>query len=192
MKINRIEEVMGVQLQADMVEGRFGLLCKNNVAVADYGSSADFRLPGIRVPISADEAEQARFCVTWAVDNRKPPYLVTMPNFEPAFRYGWDKSTQFPASVTYYNTYPGYQDSMTIPSGTPVLAYGVGTYTIPSGQYIANANLHNPGAFVIIANTAEDTTDAGKPKYQATNDARVIGVVEHWDSATGDLTIRVK
>lgn len=190
MRINRFEEVLGVMPQAAIVEGRFGLLVKNNSASYDFGSRTD--LPGFRVPATADEAEQARFVLTWAVDNRKPPYLVTTPNASPSFRYGFDGSAQFPASVTWYNTYPGYQESVEIPSGTPSLAYGVGTYTIPSGQYIANANLHNAGAFVIVANTAEDTTDAGKPKYQATNDARVIGVVEYYDSATGDLTIRVK
>jgi hypothetical protein len=190
MRINRFEEVIGVMTQAQVVEGRFGYICRNMADSYDYGSRSD--LPGWAVPASADQAEQACFVITWAVDNRKPPLFVSHPDVQPSFRFGWDKDANLPASVTLYTTYPGYQDGVTIPSGTPALAYGLGTYTIPSGGYIENASLHFAGAFVTVANTAEDTTDAGKPKYAATNDDRVIGIVEHYDSSNGDLTIRIR
>jgi hypothetical protein len=187
-----IAEVIGTVVQADVVEGRFGLLTKNNVATYDFGSRGD--LPGWKVPATADEAEAARYVITWPVSNSKPPYMVPQPNVGNSLRYGgFDKAANLPASnVTVFYTYPGFQDSVTIPSGSPALAYAGGTFTVPSGQYIYNVALKSPGAPVIVANTAEDTTDAGKPKYQSSFDGRVIGVVEYFDTSTYDLTIRAK
>jgi len=188
MRINDVEKVVGVIPQADVVEGRFGLFVANSDSY-NYGSRED--LPGFRVPADSAEAEAARWCVTFAVSNAKPPFYVAQPDFGFALRYGgFDQAENVPFSATVHMTYPGYKESQTIPSGTPALAYGQGIVTIPSGQYIYNASLRNAGAFVIVANTDEDTTDAGKPKYQATWDDRVVGTVEHYDTATGDLTIR--
>lgn len=189
MEINRFEEVLGVVPIANVVEGRFVLLTSHNTSY-DLGSRTD--LPGAKVPATAEEAKRARFCITWAVDNRKPPYYQPTPAFDFAQRGGWDQSENVPFDAEVWMTYPGYQNSRTIPSGMPSLAFGTGTYTVPSGQYIYDSNLTSPGSPVIVANTAEDTTDAGKPKYQATMDERVIGIVERYDSTTGDLTIRVK
>jgi hypothetical protein len=190
MRINRFDEVLGVIPVTSYTEGRFGLLTRNTVPTYDFGSGAS--LPGFRVPATADEAESARFCLTWAVTNAPAPYLVPQPNVGTSFRMGWDKSANLPASVTYYTTYPGYQESVTIPSGTLALAYGVGTYTIPSGEYVDNVALHYAGANVIVTAASESSANAGKPAYQFANDDRVIGVVEEYDSSTGDLTIRVK
>lgn len=191
MEINRFEEVLGCLVLADVVEGRFGLLAANSVDSIDFGSRTD--LPGFRVPATAEEAKRARFVITWQVDNREPPYYNPAPQMDWSMRKGgWDQEGNVPFTSEVWLTYPGYQNSKTIPSGTPSLAFGTGSYTIPSGQYIYNAALKNPGAPVVVANTAEDTTDAGKPKYQATMDERVIGIVEHYDTSTGELTIRVK
>jgi hypothetical protein len=190
MRINRFEEIIGVVPVTSIVEGRFGILTENTAPLANFASAST--LPGFRVPATADEAEGARFCLTWAVTNFPPPYMIGMPNVGNSFRYGWDKAVQFPASVTYYNTYPGYQDNLTIPSGVPSLAYGVGTYTIPSGEYVDNVALHVAGANVIVVATSESAANAGKPSYQFARDDRVIGQVEEYDSSTGDLTIRVR
>lgn len=190
MEINRLDQVIGVVTTADVVEGRFVLLTSHSKNY-DFGSLTD--LPGAKVPATAEEAKRARYCVTWAVDNRKPPYYQPMPAYSFALRQGgWDQAGNVPFSANVWMTYPGYQNSKTIPSGTPSLAIGPGTVTIPSGQYIYNVSLVVPGAPVIVANTAEDTTDAGKPKYQATIDERVIGYVEQYDSSTGNLTINIK
>jgi len=189
MEINGFKEVIGVIPQADVVEGRFGLLTSNAHSY-DLGSRAD--LPGFKVPATADEAEQAGYILTWAVDNRSAPFYQPIPAYTQALRQGWEQATNLPmTNTTVYTTYPGYMNSMTIPSGTPALAYHGGTFTIPSGQYIYNAALKNPGAYVIVANTAEDTTDAGKPKYQATSDDRVIGRVLYFNTSNSDLTIIV-
>jgi len=190
MRINRFEEIMGVVPQADVMESRLGLICRNLAGTYDYGSRE--HLPGWRVPATADEAEQACYFITWQVTQAKPPFYGGQPNSEPSFRYGWDQAVQFPAPVTLYTTWPGYQECLTIPSGFPSLAYGVGTYTIPSGCYIDNINLHFPGAYVVTANTAEDGAQAGMPKYQATSNDRVIGIVEDYEPGNGELTIRLR
>lgn len=191
MEINRFDEVMGVIPQADVVEGRF-VIIKANVHSYDFGSRAD--LPGCAVPATAEEAKRARYCVTWQVSNGKPPFYQPYPGFSWALRKGgWDQNSNLPlTSTTIYTTYPGHQNGVTIPSGMPSLAFGEGTYTIPSGGYIDNASLATPGSMVIVANTDEDTTDAGKLKYQSTMDDRVVGYVEYRDSSTGELTVRIK
>lgn len=190
MRINRFEEVIGVVPVTAVVEGRFGILTENTVPTWDFGSGSN--LPGFRVPATADEAEGARFCLTWAVTNVPSPFILPHPNVGNSFRYGFDASANLPAAVTYYTTYPGYQESMTVPSGMPSLAYGVGTYTIPSGEYVDNVALHVAGANVIVTAASESAANAGKPAYQFSRDERVIGQVEEYDSATGDLTIRVR
>jgi hypothetical protein len=191
MEINRFEEVMGVVPQADIVEGRF-VIIKANVHSYDFGSKED--LPGCGVPATAEEAKRARFCLTWQVSNGKPPFYQPNPAYNWSLRAGgWDQATNLPmTSTTVYTTYPGYQNGVTIPSGMPSLAFGEGTYTIPSGGYINNASLATPGSMVVVANTAEDTSDAGKLKYQSTMDDRVVGFVEHRDSTSGALTVRIK
>jgi len=189
MEINRFENVKGVVTADEVVEGRFGLLVANSVT-NDFGSLAD--LPGFRVPATAEEAKRAKYVITFEVTSQKPPFYVPVPHYDWALRNGgFDQATNTPFSATVHTVYPGYKNSMTIPSGVPALAFGEGTYTIPSGQYIYDANLRNPGSPVIVANTAEDTTDAVKPKYQATMDERVIGTVRYFDTSTYDLTIDV-
>jgi hypothetical protein len=95
-----------------------------------------------------------------------------------------------PFAATVYLTYPGYQNSVTIPSGTGALAFGAGTFTVPSGQYIYNAGLQVPGALVSVSYSG---ADAGKLQLQATYDADVVvGVVENFDSTTYDLRVITK
>lgn len=189
MEINRFEEVMGVIPTADVVEGRMGLVTSHTFT-HDFGSRTD--LMGFKVPATAEEAKRARFILTWAVTNQEAPYLVPVPSYSWAMRGGFNQASNVPFTTTVYMTYPGNQEGVTIPSGTPALAFGEGTYSVPSGAYINNVALVNPGAMLIVANTAEDTTDAGKLKYQSTMDDRVVGFVEYRDSSTGKLTFRLK
>lgn len=188
MEINRLDEVLGVIPTADIVEGRLGILVSHTFSY-DFGSRSD--LPGFRVPATAEEAKRARHIISWAVTNQEPPFYIPVPEVAWSMRQGFSRATNLPFSASVYMTYPGNQNGVTIPSGTPSLAFGEGTYTVPSGAYIYNASIVNPGALLIVANTAEDTTDAGKLKYQSTWDDRVVGYVEHYDSASGDLTFRI-
>lgn len=190
MEINRFEDVIGVVAQADTVEGRFVVLTTN---ASEPSKTENVDLPGAKVPATAEEAKRAKFCLTWAVDNRPAP-IVDWPSTSFDFRGGWVNSTAGPLTgVKMWLTHPGNQESQTIPSGYKALAYTEGTFTIPSGQYIYNASLTVPGAAVMVADTATDTAaEAGKPKYAASMAVGVIGFVQAYDSATGALTIRVE
>lgn len=187
MEIRIYEDVRGVVTTADVVEGRFGLMTTHSFS-HDFGSRTD--LPGFKVPATAEEAKIARFIVTWAVDNTPFPQYKPVPAYDFSLRQGFGAAGNAPFSATVYLSNPANQDGYTIPSGTPSLAFGRGTYTVGSGYYIASASLV-AGAKVIVANTAEDTTDAGKLKYQSTMDERVVGIVRQYDSTTKELTVDV-
>lgn len=189
MEINRFEDVIGVKLTEDIVEGRFVALCAHT---STGFMNTDTDVPGARLPINAEDAKRAKFCLTWAVDNREAP-IVDYPQTAYDFRGGWVNSSQGPLTgVKMWLTHPGNQQNQTIPSGYKALGYTEGTFTIPSGQYIYNASLIVPGAAFIIANVNDDGADAGKPKYTASMAAGVIGFTEKYDSATGALTVRVE
>ncbi|MCJ7720856.1 hypothetical protein MUO98_00400, partial [Candidatus Bathyarchaeota archaeon] len=181
MEINRFEDVIGVQLQAATVEGRFVVLVANTLGGTIMNTNED--LPGARIPATAEEAKRAKFCVTWAVDNRSTP-IVDYPSTTYDFRGGWVNSTAGELTgQTMWLTHPGNQESGTIPSGYEALGYTEGTFTIPSGQYIYDANIIVPGAAIIVANTATDTAaEAGKPKYAAAMAVGVIGFTETYDT----------
>jgi hypothetical protein len=188
MEINEFEDVLGVIPVEDVVEGRFVLLCAQTFTY-DFGSLTD--LPGVKLPDTADESKKARYILTWKVDNRSIP-IYAVPSFTYAQRGGWDQTANTPFSTTVYVTHPGNQNCLTIPSGASSLAYTEGTFTVCSGCYIDSAEIKVVGANIIIANTAEDGAgDAGKPKYQAAMDDRVMGHTRFYNSTNGALTIRV-
>lgn len=186
MEINRQDRVLGVIAQVAIVEGRFGLLVENSESY-DFGSKID--LPAIRVPATAAEAEFARYCVQFAVTDQKPPFYQTYPSYSWALRGGWDQASNVPFNADVYMTYPGHLQGKTIPSGAGCLAHTGGTYTLASGAYIYSTSITKHGAGLVVANTAEDTTDAGKLKYQSTFDDRIVAIVEHYDSSDGALTV---
>lgn len=191
MEINRFEQVKGVVAQEDMVEGRFVVLTGN--ASGGLIMNVDADLPGVKLPETAEEAKRAKYCVTFAVDNRPAP-IVDWPQTTFDFRGGFVNAQAGPLTgLKMWLTHPGNQESQTIPSGYKALAFTEGDFTIPSGQYIYNAALETPGAAVMIADAASDSADeAGMPKYTATMAVGVIGFVHHYDSDTGDLTITVE
>lgn len=187
MEINKLgEQIVGVVPVADVVEGLFGLFT-THIYSHDWGSYED--LPGFKVPATAEEAKFAKYIITWAVDERPTPIYATLPSRTWGTRGGFGQTANAPFSATVYLTHQGNQESLTIPSGTPSLAFKEGVFTVPEACYIASDNLHSAGAPVIVANTAEDGADAGKLKYQSTMDDRVVGVVRYYDSSTGRLTV---
>jgi hypothetical protein len=190
MEINRFEDVIGVVVQEDIVEGRFVVLTSNGLGGSFMNVDAD--LPGAKLPDTAEEAKRAKFCVTFAVDNRPTP-IIDYPSTVYDFRGGWVNAQAGPLTgVKMWLTHPGNQEGQTIPSGYKALAYTEATLTIPSGGYIYNAGLTVPGGAIIVANAADDTTNLGKLKFTATMAAGVIGFVEKYDSATGALTVRIE
>lgn len=183
------DNIISVIPTADVVEGRMGLLTTHSHSY-DFGSKED--RPGFKVPATAEEAKRAKFMIAWGEDNRETPIISPIPSTVFNTRNGYGSTANAPiTSATVYLTQPGHQEGLTIPSGTYSLAYFAGTYTVESGSYIYNAALENVGAPVIVANTAEDTTDAGKLKYQATMDERVVGLVIDFNSSTSALTVQL-
>lgn len=184
MEINRIMgDVKAVVATADVVEGRMVLLTSHSNSY-DFGSRSD--LPGVKVPATADEAKRARFIVTFPITYQEPPFYVPTPSMTYALRGGWDQAENTDFTAEVQTTYPGYKNSKTIPSGTPARAFGQGTFTVPSGQYIANAGLV-PGAAVSVSYSG---VNAGKLQLEATFDQSVVvGLVERLDSATQNLTV---
>jgi hypothetical protein len=186
MELNKVNgDILGVVATEDILDGKMVLLTTHSED-NDFGSLAD--IVGVKLPTSADEAKRARFVATWARDNRTPPYYVPMPAYAWALRMGWDQAANTPFSATVHVTYPGYKKAQTIPSGTACLAYGAGTYTVPSGTYIDHASL-TKGALLSVS-YAEATK--GKLQYQATFDADVVvAVIEDRNTTNGDLTFKV-
>jgi len=191
MEINSFQQVLGVMPTEDIVEGRFVLLTHHHFD-QDFGSEVD--LPGVKLPDTHDEATKARFILTWKVDNRATPFVVTAPHQSPDWseRGGWSSTDgEGPIDVEVYLTPPGNQNCLTIPSGVSSLAYTEGTFTVYSGCYIDSADIRIIGANICIADTATDgAAYAGMPKYHAENDANVIAETREYDSTTGALTIR--
>lgn len=189
MEINRIGgDVIGVQVKADIVEGRMVYLSGSG-ATYDFGSRTD--LPGALTPATAENAKRSRFIVTWAQDNRALPLYGTYPSLAiNSMRGGWDQATNLPmTSQTIYTTYPGNQDGVTIPSGTLALAFGKGTYTIPSGAYVASADIRVVGAPVTVA---YDAGNEGKLKYASAWDDSIVGTVEYYELASDKITVTLR
>lgn len=191
MEIRHYENIYGVIVVTDTTEGRFGVLTSHAFS-NDFGSDTD--LPAFKIPATAEEAKQARYLVTWPVENRKFPAVLSYPSMAFSLRYGgFDQAANLPATLTLYGTNPANQEGVTIPSGWHALAFKGGTFTLPSGAYVYNAGLTIPGAAVAVADTASDNAnDAGKIKYAATYSADTsIGRVYNYDATTGKLTVIV-
>ena len=178
--------------QEDIVEGRFVLFTTNNWSV-DFGSYAD--LPGVKLPDNDTEAGLARYCVTFTVPDRDKIngfYISPESSYSMAYalRGGFDQASNVPMTgMTLRLTWPGNQNSQTIASGTKVLLWGPdAVVTIPSGQYVYNANLHTPGSRLEVLNSGDDTTDEGKLGYAA---AGTIAEVVEFVNADSSLMVRL-
>lgn len=184
MEINKvIGDIVGVIAKEDLPEGRMVVFTSHTYDV-DFGSQTD--LPGAALPADADSGKRARHIVTWAVDNRKPPYFVPMPAYSWALRRGFGSAANVPFSASVWLTWPGMQKGQTIPSGFTCLAYGAGTYTVPSGNYIYSAGIKTPGALLSVSYAA---ATKGELQLAATFDADVVvAKVIEYESTTGDLT----
>jgi len=187
MEINQINGVIkSVVAVSGIAEGRMVFMTSHGFSQM-FGSLTD--LPGVNVPATADEAKRARFIVTWGVTSQKPPFYVPNPAFSFALREGFDQAANAPFAATVYPTYPGYQNGVVIPSGTPVRAFGAGTFTVPSGAYVDSASLHSAGCLLSVNYTG---ANAGLLQAEATYSDAVVAVVEEWDSATSALTFTTK
>lgn len=187
MKINHLDEVFSCVNLQEAYEGLFGVLTTHSV---DYNFGSRTDLPGFKLPATAAEASKARFMLGHAVTNVEPPIYEPAPYATYQLRQGFGGADTAPFNATVHVTPPSLTEGVPVASGAVALAFGAGVYTIPSGLYIDNASLV-AGAPVVVANTAEDgASNAGKLKYQATVDSRVIGFVVRKES-DGSLVVKV-
>lgn len=185
MEINHYgDTILGAVVVEDVVEGR--MLCLTaHTESEDFGSLSD--LPGARLPRSTTEAAASRYIVAFAQDNRKTPFYRDNPSFEFALRYGFDQAANAPFDPgLVYLTHPGNQDAMTIPSGSKVLLFGEGVYTVTSGNYIYSSEMEVPGSSLTVENTAG--ANRGKLKYSTSN---VVAEVVHFDGDDSSLTFKI-
>jgi hypothetical protein len=188
MEINHYgDTILGVVATEDIVEGRMILLTSHSFSY-DFGSLED--VPGAKLPDNATEAVRARYCITFAQDNRDTPIYEPNPHFDWALRYGFDQAANAPFSPTYvYLTHPGQQEGLTIYSGNACIAFGEGIYTVPSGAYVYSAELEIPGMPLVVCNANDDgAAHAGKLKYGASN---TVAEVYRFDSSTNRLTFKI-
>jgi hypothetical protein len=190
MEINHYgDTILGVVVMEDIVEGRFVCLDAHSVS-EDFGSKVD--LPGARLPDTDAEATRARYCVTFAVDNRDVPLYQTTPSYTFALRYGFDQAGNAPFTTQIFLTHPGNQIGMTIYSGWSALAFGEGIYTIPSGAYIYSANVQIPGTPLAVANTGDDgAASAGMLKEASGTTGTAVAEVVRYYTADGRLTFKI-
>jgi hypothetical protein len=188
MEINHYgDTILGVVATEDIIEGRMILLTSHTWS-KNYGSLED--VPGAKLPDNTTEAARARYCITFAQDNRDTPIYQPNPSFDWALRFGFDQAANAPFSPTLvYLTHPGQQEGLTLYSGEACIAFGEGIYTVPSGAYIYSAEVEIPGMPLTVANSGDDgASEAGKLKYSNSN---VVAEVYRFDSSTNKLTFKI-
>jgi len=186
MEINKYSDIVGVVLVKDTPEGRMVCLTPNTVAAHDFGSRSD--LPGAKAPENAAEALRSWYVVTWTVPEQSMPLYIPTPSLAFSLRHGgFDQGGNLPFNPTAVHlTWPGQKEQVTIPSGTPALAFGGGVFTAPSGSFTYNANLA-VGAYLTVS-AANDASD-GMLQYSASATG-AVAVVERFDLTDMKLTFR--
>lgn len=198
MEIRKYTDIVGAVVVEDIVEGRMVLLTAVGAAATGqpgsdlFGSRSD--LPGLKLPETEAEADLAKFTVTWQVSNSvaegEIKLFITQPSFDFALRQGFDLPANVPFNANVHLTYPGNQDSVTIPSGFQALAFDKGVFRVPSGQFIYSAAIELTGAQLSVANTADDGAgESGKLQVQSGGEA-VVAVTEQFRNSDASLTFR--
>lgn len=194
MEINKSSDITGVITTENIVEGRMVLLTSHPTYPNDLtGRLVD--VPGVKLPDTLAEAARATYCLTWKVENRKPPMLIPWigPFIPWALRKGgFDQAANTPmVNQTIYTTYPGYQESATIPSGTLALGFNCcgGEFTIPSGQFVYDPAMRTPGTRLRVCDAATDGAAVAGMLAVMISGAVAVAEVSRWN-ANSSLTFR--
>lgn len=186
MEINKWTDIIGVEANEDIVEGRMVVLTVPTGTTDDNQSFTHRGLMAIKLPTTEAEALKAKYVAAFALDNRPTPLIEGLPRYAWSLRRGgWDQTANLPASsLTLYMDHPG---NMTVPqtiaSGSLALAFDRGVFTVTSGNFIYSASLVR-GAPLSVA---YDATHKGKLQYASDG---AIGIVESFDSTNFTLTFR--
>jgi len=160
-----------------MAEGRFAYLTEGS----ERGAF------GVLLPSTSAQALLSNVCVAWPPTNQNPPFYIPTSDYTVAWSLRtFDQPANDPFDSEVNMIYPGFRANSTIPSGTFVRLFPVGSViTLTSGNFIASASLA-PGAPVSVAYSG---TTAGKPQYDASG---TIATVVYYDSDNLELTVRIK
>lgn len=180
MEINRLDNAIGAVALADIIEGSMVVLTNDG-----NGNLA------ARVPADSTEAADARWVAVWKQLNTPFPGPLAYPSIEWSMRPGGFDQAQnnSPMTQQVWLTPPNVQVGTTIPSGYD-LVLQQGVHTIESGRFVASPSLV-PGAKLEALNTGDDSTDAGKLSYTATDSATVAYVVKY-DATAQKLTFMTR
>lgn len=197
MQINKVSDVTGVITTEDTIEGRMVLLTSNPGYTQDIGPVNDLTgrlqdVPGVKLPDTLEEAARATYVITWTVEQRQPP-IIGWPAYGYALRQGFDQAGNCPVTGrTIYITWPGYQDSMTIPSGYYALGYNCcgGEYTVPSGHYVYSANVRVPGTRLRACDAATDGAEDAGRLAEVVSGSTPVAEVSRFNATTFELTFR--
>jgi len=202
VEINKSHDITGVITTEDIVEGRHVLLTSHPGygTIAGEAGVQDLtgRLidePGVKLPDTVTEAGRAVYIITWPVSNMKPPMMLPFvgPAYSFALRQMFDQASNLPLTGrTIYMTYPGYQESVTLPSGCLALGFnGVkGEFTLPSGQYVYSANLQVPGTRLRACDTVTDGAGSAGMLAETNGVTTDIAEVSRFNVSTYALTFR--
>lgn len=177
MRINRYLDIYAGETLESMAEGRFAYLAEGSQRGAF----------GVLLPSSEAEALLATVCVAWPPTNQSPPFYSPTSNYTIDWSLRtFDQPENDPFNSSVSMIYPGFRSDSTIPSGTFVRLFPVGSViTLTSGNFIASASLV-PGVPVSIAHAGDDK---GKPQYDASGK---IATVVYYDADNLELTVRIK
>jgi len=201
VEINKSSDITGVIVTEDIVEGRMVLLTSHPgySVIPGESDAADLsgRLtdePGVKLPDTPSEAAKATYVLTWPVNNIKPPMMLPLvgPMYSFALRQMFDQDGNLPLTDrTIYMTYPGNQESVTIPSGNLALAFNCcgGEFTVPSGQYVYSDDLQVPGTRLRVCDTETDGEDAAG-KLAVVGSGTAVAEVSRFNSTSYALTFR--
>ena len=108
---------------------------------------------GAMLPL-ADDNTAAKYVAAFRVFNEKPPLYQGLPTVDvggstvPYALTGFDAGDNLPVDVNLQMTVPRLKWDATIPSGSLMLAYDEGIYTVTSGVF--EAGTYNPGDAISV------------------------------------------
>jgi len=158
--------------------------------VSASGKSSPDVTIGAKLPLSSAEAARAYYVAEFAVSNTKPPIYESLPTLSTtggqpyALREFPEGSENLPSSVTLRMVDPRLKVEQTIPSGSLMLAYDEGVYTVTSGCFVDSASLI-PGAEVEVV-----ATGSNRGKWQLKSAGTKVATVLERDSTNVELTFR--
>lgn len=150
MEIRKFEDIHGMTAAEDIVEGRFVIIESDGKVHLPHG--------GTEVP---------RLLAGHPVSNITPPFYLPNPSYTFGLRQTFEQAPNVPFEAYVHLTNPSMTESPTIPSGSGVLLFDRGVFTLPSGQWVYSASVV-PGVELEVVNSG---ATAGKPQLKSSGTA---------------------